>query len=112
MKTTIYCKTTDKGLQSFYLKRGAQEYFLFTSNFRRSNKNFFGGGVYIDDALAAKNNTSTSVSKIAEKLFGAIRYIESEYEIAVLDKTVNKNSKTRKGYKRSRVTAESYAEAV
>lgn len=28
MKTTIYCKSTDKGVHSFYLIVGANEFFL------------------------------------------------------------------------------------
>lgn len=113
MKTTIYCNTTAKDTQSYFLRHGAKEYFLFNSAFRRSNKDFFGNnGVRLDDALAAKSNYSASVRKVAAKLLGAIRYLENEYGIVVLDKTANKSNKTRKGYNRNRYMSRYLAEAV
>lgn len=41
MKAKIVCKTTEKGIQSFFVRIGEEEYFLFAQGYRKSNKLFF-----------------------------------------------------------------------
>ena len=41
MQATVFCKTTAKATQSFFVKVGGREYFLFQQDFRKSNKEFF-----------------------------------------------------------------------
>lgn len=45
MQATVFCKTTAKATQSFFVKVGGREYFLFEQDFRKSNKEFFRNGV-------------------------------------------------------------------
>lgn len=45
MQATVFCKTTAKATQSFFVKVGGKEYFLFQQDFRKSNKEFFRNGV-------------------------------------------------------------------
>ena len=45
MKNFIYCTTTAKGEQSFYLMTQGTKYFLFAQAFRRSNKDVFEQGI-------------------------------------------------------------------
>ena len=35
MKTTIYCRPTAKGVHSFYLMVGTEEFFLFSQAYRK-----------------------------------------------------------------------------
>lgn len=83
----IECRTTAKGIQSYYLIIGDKEYYLFCQNFRKSNKEFFGAGRYLDAALNFTGVHSYSVKRTIEKLKTYIPYIEKEYGIAILNKT-------------------------
>ena len=51
MKTNVYCLTTDKGVQNFYLEACGETYYLFSQNYRRSVKEYFDQGVHIDAAI-------------------------------------------------------------
>ena len=44
MKTTIYCKLTDKGVHLFYLIAGADENFLFIRVYRKGVDEYYGRG--------------------------------------------------------------------
>lgn len=50
MKTTIYCKPTDKGVHSFYLIVGTKEFFLFSQAYRNGVAKYYGRGVRIDES--------------------------------------------------------------
>ena len=93
MTTKVYCKTTQKGLHSFYLFTEGDEYFLFSQKYRKGVQNYFGkGGVYLDQARNfAKSNRDTAIVKTMNKLPVYIRYIEKEYDIAVLNQTKKRN---------------------
>ena len=94
MKAKVFCLTTAKGVQSFYLEAHGERHYLFSQNFRRSVKNYFGrGGVHVDAALDfSRSGHSTSVIHTMRKLPSYIRYIEKEYGIEVLRKTARKNA--------------------
>lgn len=83
---TIYCITTDKDEQTFYLCDGGKEYYLFRQKYRVSVKEFFGKGVDLVMALSAKASHSEAVRRTAEKLVPYIKYIESEMGIVVFNK--------------------------
>ena len=101
MQATIFCKTTAKGTQSFFVKVGEKEYFLFQQDFRKSNKEFFHNGVGIHAIGNYSGVHSTAVRKTLDKLPSYIRYIEKEYEIAIYEKTKKKQQQKRKNpYKR------------
>ncbi len=93
MKTNVYCLTTDNGVQSFYLEACGETHYLFSQNYRRGVKEYFGQGVHIDAAMdfsRARNNTA--VLNTMRKLPSYIKYIEKEYGIEVLRKTARKNA--------------------
>ena len=93
MSSFIYCKTTEKGKQTFYLSFNGKDYFLFTQKYRVSNKDYFSKRVFLDNALNHSMTKSRSVRKTMTKLIPYIRYIEQEYGIVVLRKTIKNNDK-------------------
>ena len=100
MKPLIYCKTTAKATQSFYLLADGKEYFLFNQKYRVSNKEHFRRGINLDSLGDFSNVRSNSVRRVLDKLPNYIRYVEKEYEIKVLDKTL-KQASNKKPYKRT-----------
>ena len=102
MANTIYCKTVAKGKQAFYVKVEGRDYYLFSQDYRISNKEFFQNGVTVDRALNHSSSRSEAVRKTMTKLVPYIRYIEQEYDLEVLRKTIknNEKKKNRKPYKR------------
>ena len=92
MKATVYCKATDKGVHTFYLAQGREEYFLFHQNFRRGVKEYFGRGVSINEAFNfSRSHHNTALIHTMEKLPAYIKYVEKEYGIEVLNQTAKKN---------------------
>ena len=88
MRTKIYCRTTDAGVQSFYLVHRGEEHFLFSQDYRTSVRNYYGRGVPIDRALNnPRAGENTALRKTMEKLPSYIRYVEKEYGITVLEQT-------------------------
>lgn len=87
MQAKIFCRTVAKGKQSFYMTVNGQKYFLFTQDYRVSNKEYFQNGVSISEINNYSGVHSTAVRKTLDKLPSYIKYIEKEYEIAVFKKT-------------------------
>ena len=98
MKNSIVCKTTAKGKQSLYLKVDGKEYFLFSQSFRKSVRDYYRNAVTIDRALDYSAGTSLAVIKAMDKLRVYIPYIEKEYGVCVLNKTLKPrhSNKTRR----------------
>lgn len=91
MKAQIYCKPTDKGVHSFFLMAEGQEYYLFKQNYRKGVQSYFGRGIRVDEAYDfSKARKDSAIIRTLSKLPAHIRYIESEYGIAVLKQTVKK----------------------
>ena len=91
MKTKIYCRTTDAGVQSFYLNHCGEVHFLFSQDYRRSVRDYYGRGVTVDRALNnPRARENAALRKTMEKLPAYIRYVEKEYGITVLDQTRRK----------------------
>ena len=81
MKTTIYCKPTDKGILSFYLIQGVNEFYLFSQSFRRGVNEYYGKGVRIDEAFNyAKAHKDTAIIRTMDKIPMYVKYIEQEYD--------------------------------
>lgn len=95
MAAKIYCRTTEKGVQSYYLCDGKENYYLFDSEFRKSNKEFFSQGRFIQEVFDARRHESTSVQRTSIRLISAVRYIESEYGLCVLQQTAKKKRQKR-----------------
>ena len=102
MKAKIYCKATLKGIHTFYLSVDKKEYFLFKQNYRKSNREFFLNGKVLSEVISATDVRSHATRKTIEKLLPAIKYIEKEYGIAVLERTMRKDDKKRNTFKRKK----------
>ena len=92
MKNYIYCTTTAKGEQTFYLMAQGTKYFLFVQAYRRSNKEVFEPGISLYDLRKLRKHYSHSVRRTAEKIPAYIHYIEQEYGISVMEMTKRKQS--------------------
>lgn len=101
MKNYIYCKTTAKGEQTFYLMAQGTKHFLFVQAYRKSNKEVFEQGVSLFDLRKLKKHCSYSVRHTVEKIPTRIRNIEQEYGISVMEITKRKQEshKRNKSYK-------------
>ena len=101
MKAIVYCRTTNKGEQTFYINVCGVNYYLFKQNFRRSVKEVFGKGVRIDELRKLSSHPSTSVSHTVSKLPVFIKYIEKEYIVNIYNKIDKKQKgKFKSVYKR------------
>lgn len=108
MAAKIYCRTTAKGVQSYYLTDGKENHFLFTSAYRKSNRDFFSQGRCIQEVLDARRHTSASVQRISARLISAVKYIESEYGICVLKQTVKRQNGHRRSTKMLKKSERAY----
>ena len=91
MKSIISCKKDNLGGHSFYINHQGKEYYLFSQNYHQSVNTLFSNGVSIlkvFDFKIAKGNYN--VKKTISKMRMYIRYIEKEYDLKILNKTLNK----------------------
>ena len=100
--TTIYCIRNNQGKHLFYVKTNHKDYYLFSQNFRKSNKEVFENGVIIKDINSYSSHHSSSVRKVVSKMKPYIHYIENEYGVDIYEKTKLKNKiqKIKTEYKR------------
>lgn len=95
----IFCKTTSKGVQSFYLSVNNKDYFLFSQAYRVTVREHFRCGLSINECLDYAQTKSCAVRRTLDKLKVYIPYIEKEYGVAVFNKTKKKRDKRiRKDY--------------
>ena len=81
MKATIYCKATDKGIHTFYLRSEGCDYYLFRQNYRRGVDEYFRSGVVLERAIDfGKSRQNEAIQRTMQKLPSYIKYIEKEYE--------------------------------
>lgn len=106
MRSYIFCRTENKGCQTFYLRHYGRNYYLFRQPYRVSVRETFQSGYELYDGYNYGTSRSTSVKKTLDKLKQAILYIEKEYGITVLRRTKEKNSK-RVTYRYKRIKGES-----
>lgn len=93
MSAKIYCRTTDKGVQSFYLKVKGQTHFLFSQSFRLGVKAYFRRELSLNKALdPSRAGRNHAILNTMEKLPAYIRYVEREYDLQVLRKTLRKSA--------------------
>lgn len=94
MKATIFCRATDKGIHTFYLRSEGCDYYLFRQNYRRGVDEYFKGGVVLERAIDfGKSRQNEAIQRTMQKLPSYIKYIEKEYEIQILNKTIKKNAR-------------------
>lgn len=88
MKTTVCCRTTGKGIHTFYVLVGNNRYFLFNQNFKRGVDHYYGQGVSLKDAVAfSRAHGDRALIKTMSKIPNYIKYIEKEYDIEILEQT-------------------------
>ena len=90
MKNCIYCTTTAKGKQTFYLMAQGKRHYLFEQAYRKSNKKVFAAGVLLNELKKLRKHCSHSVRHTATKIPAQIHYLEQEYGISVMEKTKRK----------------------
>lgn len=94
MNAKIYCKTTEKGIHSFYLKLRNDTYFLFSQSYRKGVQDFYQNGVMLSDSFNhAKSRHDNAIERTMTKIPMYIKYIEKEYGIEVLKQIINKGKK-------------------
>ncbi|MCI9407011.1 MAG: hypothetical protein HFK06_01490 [Clostridia bacterium] len=108
MKTEIYCKSIANGKQEFNLRVGQKSYLLFIQSYRASNHDYFKNGKPLTIALGITNVRSWATRKTIEKLLPAIKYIEKEYDIAILDRTLKKDCKKKSRYNRNKIKSRNF----
>lgn len=88
MRTMIFCEVTDKGIHSFYLKRGREKYFLFCQNYRKGVHEYYSGGVTIDESMNyAKSHNDCAIRRTMTKIPKYIKYAEKEFGVEVMRRT-------------------------
>ena len=93
MKTTIYCKATSKGVHSFYLLVGKEEFYLFSQAYRKGVEEFYGRGVQIGESMRySKAHKDTAITRTMDKIPTYVKYIEKEYAIEVLEQTKKRSA--------------------
>lgn len=93
MKTTIYCKPTAKGVHSFYLIVGTEEFFLFSQAYRKGVEEYYGRGVRIDESMKySRAHNDSAITRTMDKIPMYVKYIEKEYAIEVLEQTKKRSS--------------------
>lgn len=91
MATMIYCRTTEKGTQSFYLLDGKDEYYLFSQAYRKSVRDYYRHGVVLNKSIDhSRSHNNMALERTMSKIPMYIRYIEKEYGIAVFEQTKRK----------------------
>ena len=93
MTATVYCRTTQKGIQSFYIKDETGTYYLFSQNYRSGVRDYYVNGVSLKNAIdCSKGGGNVSLLRTMTKIPKYVRYIEQEYGIAILNKTIRANA--------------------
>ena len=96
MRTEIYCKPTEKGIHSFYLIMGSEEFFLFSQAYRRGVDEYYGSGVLLKEAMDySKAHKDSAITRTMSKIPMYVRYIEKEYDLEILEKTKRLNQNYR-----------------
>lgn len=97
MNPIIYCTNTKKGKHDFYVKANGETHFLFRQDYRKGVDRFFSRGRTIDHAIDfTRAKEDSSLLHTMEKFNAYIRYIEREYDLAILRKTIRRNSQQKK----------------
>ena len=109
MKATVFCRTTAKGIQSFFVKANGKDYYLFQQAFRVSNKEYFAKGVSVDSLGKYDGVRSAAVRKTLDKLPSYIRYVEKECDLGIYEKDKKEQrNKKKTPYKRTNFKIEDY----
>lgn len=92
MKAKIYCIVKNSFLD-FYVSCNGEKYYLFQHKYRKGVYKFYCNGIILDDAIKfSKSHYDTAIMKVMEKIPLYIAYIEKEYNISIMNKTISKQS--------------------
>lgn len=84
----VFCVEETRGNHDFYVKVDGEVYFLFRQPWKAGVNEFFKNRVRLDKRFkGAIKHRDYAVLKTFEKLPSHIKYIEKEYDIAILEKT-------------------------
>ena len=68
---------------------GYHEYYLFSQRYRMCVEDYYGAGIPLNKAIDySKCRRNHVIAKTMEKLRIWIRYVEKDFEIAIMDKTI------------------------
>ena len=88
MQTTIYCKTTNNGVHSFYLLVGNEKFFLSSLVYRKGVENYYGKGVRSDESMKySRAHNDFAITKTTDKIPMYVKYVEKEYNIEIFERT-------------------------
>jgi hypothetical protein len=91
MQTIIQCTKTRLGAHAFYIKHDGTNYLLFVQKYHKGVDEVFNNGVDLDKALSPKiAKRDPQVLKTISKMRLYIKYIEKEYQVKILDSSINK----------------------
>ena len=91
MKTMIQCTENKLGGHAFYVKHKGTDYLLFNQKYHNGVDKVFCNGLdlrYSLDPKTAKGDTA--VLKTITKMKMSIKYIEREFQVKILDSSINK----------------------
>ena len=91
MKTTIQCKPNRLGGHAFYIKHEGIDYLLFNQKYHNRVNQTFSRGLDLNDSLDPKTaKGDVQVLKTISKMKMYIKYIEKEFQVKILDSSINK----------------------
>ena len=96
MKTSIYCRTVAKGIQSFYVSIGSNSYYLFDQKYYVGVREHFVGGRGVYELAQSTKHHNFAVRRTENKLYSYLKFAEKEHNIVIFDKRDNQKSKTYK----------------
>lgn len=91
MKTVIKCTENKLGGHSFYINHQGIDYLLFNQRYHRGVDRVFKNGLDLYDSLDPKTaKGDTAMLKTISKMKLFIKYIEKEYQVKILNSSINK----------------------
>ena len=91
MKTTIQCKQNKLGGHAFYIKHEGTDYLLFNQKYHNKVNQTFSVGLDLRNSLDPKTaKGDVNVLKTISKMKMYIKYIEKEFQVKILDSSINK----------------------
>ena len=93
-KSMIFCKDScTHGVLDFYLSKGNDSIYLFSQKFRHSIYEHYRRGMLLDEALSYKKaHKDKAIMNVIKRLPSSISYIEKNYDIIVMNKTLYAHS--------------------
>ena len=97
MKTVIQCEKTRLGDHAFYIMHNRTKYLLFVQKYYQDVNNVFSNGIDLNKAINPKTAKGAApVSKTIDKMKLYIKYIEKEYQVKILDASINKGVRNKR----------------